>query len=138
MKEHLKLFTDFVNEELNYRFVSDTECHLTRRWYYYNTEDDIVYGSDERPSGDFPLVFENNIEGLCLMSVNIDTLETSFFNGEAEILEYLYENNIGEIDFTSEYSDEIQGFFENFDDTRFILMNGTQIVASTLDVIEEN
>ena len=51
MNEVLK-FDDFVNEELNITRYDNGVCRLSDRWFYYNPEDDIIYGCDEKPVGE--------------------------------------------------------------------------------------
>lgn len=138
MKDFVKKFDIFVNEDLNYEFSSDDECYLTRKWYYYNTEDDIVYGSDEKPYEESPLIFGNNIDNFVLISLNIDTFEVNEYYGEEEIIEFLNKNSLYDVDIKSKHNDDLQNFFETFDDTRFILLDKNRIIAITIDIIEEN
>lgn len=138
MKDFVKKFDIFVNEDLNYEFSSDDECYLTRKWYYYNIEDDIVYGSDEKPYEESPLIFGNNIDNFVLISLNIDTFEVNEYYGEEEIIEFLNKNSLYDVDIKSKHNDDLQNFFETFDDTRFILLDKNRIIAITIDIIEEN
>ena len=48
MNEVLK-FNDFLNEEINITTYDNGVCRLSDRWFYYNLDDDIVYGCDEKP-----------------------------------------------------------------------------------------
>lgn len=139
MERMVQSFKDFLGEELNYMYNSNEECHLTRGWYYYESEDDIVYGSDERPAGRFPIVFSNDSEDWRLMSLNLENLRSETYTGADEIEEYLYENGFdGNFFEIEDDSEEISNFFELFENQRFILLHGTRLVASTLDIIEEN
>lgn len=137
MENKVRKFDDFINEELNIERVSDTECYLTRPWYFYNVEDDIVYGSDTKPLGDFPLVYENNLEDIvCLLVVDLDRLSLSVYTGTEEVLNYL--NNIGYSGETLDDINEIQDFFDFDENSRYMLVDGKQLLASSFDIIEEN
>lgn len=137
MENKVRKFDDFINEELNIERVSDTECYLTRPWYFYNVEDDIVYGSDTKPIGDFPLVYENNLEDVvCLLVVDLDRLSLSVYTGTEEVLNYL--NNIGYSGETLDDINEIQDFFDFDENSRYMLVDGKQLLASSFDIIEEN
>lgn len=137
MENKVRKFDDFINEELNIERVSDTECYLTRPWYFYNVEDDIVYGSDTKPIGDFPMVYENNLEDIvCLLVVDLDRLSLSVYTGTEEVLNYL--NNIGYSGETLDDINEIQDFFDFDENSRYMLVDGKQLLASSFDIIEEN
>ena len=45
-------FDDFVSEELNITRYDNGVCRLSDRWFFYNPEDDIIYGCDNKPVGD--------------------------------------------------------------------------------------
>lgn len=136
MLGYIENFDNFVNEELNLKRVSDDECYLTRNWYYYNADDDIVYGSDEKPYG-CPFMFENNEEyGMRLFVFDLNNGIVSEYSGEEEITNCLSERgyrtfNLGDMN-------GMQDFFENDDHNRYILLDGTRMLASSFDVIEEN
>ena len=137
MENKVRKFDDFINEELNIERVSDTECYLTRPWYFYNVEDDIVYGSDTKPIGDFPMVYENNLEDIvCLLVVDLDRLSLSVYTGTEEVLNYL--NNIGYSGETLDDINEIQDFFDFDENSRYMLVDGKRLLASSFDIIEEN
>ena len=137
MDNFVQKFEDFVNEELNFERISNTECYLTRPWYFYNVEDDIIYGSDTKPIGDFPVVFENNLEDvICLITLNFERLSMSVYTGVDEILGYL--NSIGYDGEDLNDVEGIQDFFDFFDSARYMLLSGKRLVASSFDIIEEN
>jgi hypothetical protein len=137
MEKIVQKFEDFVNEGLNFERISNTECYLTRPWYFYNVEDDIVYGSDTKPIGDFPVVFENNLEGVtCLITLNLDRLSMSVYTGVNEILGYLNSVGYGGEDLND--VEGVQDFFDMDENTRYMLLSGKRLVASSFDVIEEN
>ena len=137
MDNFVQKFEDFVNEELNFERISNTECYLTRPWYFYNVEDDIIYGSDTKPIGDFPVVFENNLEDvICLITLNFERLSMSVYTGVDEILGYL--NSIGYDGEDLNDVEGIQDFFDFFVSARYMLLSGKRLVASSFDIIEEN
>ena len=137
MDNFVQKFEDFVNEELNFERISNTECYLTRPWYFYNVEDDIIYGSDTKPIGDFPVVFENNLEDvICLITLNFERLSMSVYTGVDEILGYL--NSIGYDGEDLNDVEGIQDFFDFFESARYMLLSGKRLVPSSFDIIEEN
>lgn len=137
MDNFVQKFEDFVNEELNFERISNTECYLTRPWYFYNVEDDIIYGSDTKPIGDFPVVFKNNLEDvICLITLDFERLSMSVYTGVDEILGYL--NSIGYDGEDLNDVEGIQDFFDFFETARYMLLSGKRLVASSFDIIEEN
>ena len=137
MDNFVQKFEDFVNEELNFERISNTECYLTRPWYFYNVEDDIIYGSDTKPIGDFPVVFENNLEDvICLITLNFERLSMSVYTGVDEILGYL--NSIGYDGEDLNDVEGIQDFFDFFESARYMLLSEKRLVTSSFDIIEKN
>ena len=153
MNEVLK-FEDFLNEELNVTRYDNGVCRLSDRWFYYNPEDDIIYGSNEKPVGD-DVMFAFNpsscsilLNGeekqydinnpICLIQYIMEDGKVTFYTDGA--LEFL-KSNLGftGTDITSQTSRfKLQDRFEQNDDYRYILIFGDQMIASTFDVIEEN
>lgn len=153
MNEVLK-FEDFLNEELNVTRYDNGVCRLSDRWFYYNPEDDIIYGSNEKPVGD-DVMFAFNpssctilLNGeekqydinnpICLIQYIMEDGKVIFYTDGA--LEFL-KSNLGftSTDITSQSSRfKLQDRFEQSDDYRYILIFGDQLIASTFDVIEEN
>lgn len=131
--EGILKFDDFINEEINLDRVSDTECYLTRPWYYYNPEDDIIYGSDTRPIGDFPVIFENTGDGDRLFTLDLDTMSLSVCDGDDVVAALENMGAAGPDD-----ADTIQDIFDGDDDLRRMLIVGDRLVASSFDIIEEN
>lgn len=134
--EHIQNFEDFINEDINFERVSETECYLTRPWYYYNLDDDIIYGSDEKPSGDYNIVFENEESGTRLFELDLDTNKMTEYTGNDDVVAKINELANKEIDLND--LDMIQQVFENNNDSRYILLDGKRMLASSFDVIEEN
>ena len=153
MNEVLK-FDDFINEELNITRYDNGVCRLSERWFYYNPDDDIIYGCDEKPVGnDFLFAFNpisctillgeeekqydvNN--PICLIQyIMEDGKVTVYTDGALEFLKGLLGFTGTEI--TSQASRfKLQDIFEESDDYRYILVYGDQLIASTFDVIEES
>ena len=152
MNEVLK-FDDFLNEELNVTRYDNGVCRLSDRWFYYNPDDDIIYGCDEKPVGDDVLfafnpssctILLNGEEKqydvnnpICLIQyIMEDGKVTVYTDGALEILKDL---GFTGTDITSQTSKfKLQDIFESGDDYRYILVYGDQLIASTFDVIEEN
>lgn len=152
MNEVLK-FEDFLNEELNVTRYDNGVCRLSDRWFYYNPEDDIIYGSNEKPVGD-DVMFAFNpssctilLNGeekhydinnpICLIQYIMEDGKVIFYTDGA--LEILKDLGFTGTDITSQSSRfKLQDIFEKGDDYRYILIFGDQMIASTFDVIEEN
>ena len=60
MEKTVLNFEDFLNEELNLNTFEDGTCKLSERWFYYNLDDDIIYGSNEKPVLDDNILFAFN------------------------------------------------------------------------------
>ena len=152
MNEVLK-FDDFLNEELNVTRYDNGVCRLSDRWFYYNQEDDIIYGCDEKPVGD-DVMFAFNptsctilLNGeekqydvnnpICLIQYIMEDGKVTFYTDGA--LEFLKGLGFTGTEITSQTSRfKLQDIFEESDDYRYILLYGDQMIASTFDVIEEN
>lgn len=139
MDRYVKSFSEFLNEEINFERISDTECHLTRKWYYYVQDDDIVYGSDTVPSdGVIVVSFEKeDPDSVVMSSIDLNTGEYGKYVGEENVI-----NRINEL-FGEDMTDltdteRIQDILDSADDSRHIILHGRQILASSFDVIEEN
>lgn len=154
MNEVLK-FDDFLNEELNITRYDNGVCRLSERWFYYNPDDDIIYGCDEKPVLGDDVLFAFNpsscsilLNGeekqydvnnpICLIQyIMEDGKVTVYTDGALEFLKDLL--GFTGTDITSQTSRfKLQDIFESDDDCRYILVYGDQLIASTFDVIEEN
>ena len=153
MEKTVLTFDSFVNEELNLTRYDNGVCRLSERWFYYNMEDDIIYGCDEIPTDQSALFSFNPssctiiLDGkeknydvnnpICLIQYNLDDgLVTVYTENTLECL-----NNLGfkGDEITSRQARiQLQDLFEEHDDDKFILIFGDQMIASTFDVIEEN
>ena len=152
MEKTVLNFEDFLNEELNVT-RADGICRFNERWFFYNPEDDIIYGSDEKPVGEEGLFAFNpksctiiiggeekqyNVsDPICLIQYNLDDeLVTVYTDNTLECLNRLGFKGSDITSIQSGY--QIQDLFDRMEDDKFILIYGTQMVASTFDVIEEN
>ena len=154
MNEVLK-FNDFLNEEINITTYDNGVCRLSDRWFYYNLDDDIVYGCDEKPVLNDNILFAFNPVSctvlldseesrydvnnpVCLIHYDLMNNEVFFYTDDA--LEFLQiEYNFPGEDLTSTRSrNRLEYIFQNQDDDKFLLVYEDQLIASTFDVIEEN
>ena len=153
MNEVLK-FDDFLNEELNITRYDNGVCRLSERWFYYNLDDDIIYGSNEKPVLDDNILFAFNpvsctilLDGkeqqydvnnpICLIQYIMEDGKVTVYSDD--VLEFLKGLGFTGTEITSQTSRfKLQDIFESDDDYRYILVYGDQMIASTFDVIEEN
>ena len=154
MFEDVLKFEDFVNEELNVTRYDNGVCRLSERWFYYNPEDDIIYGCDEKPTGD-DVLFAFNPSSctillggeekqydvnnpICLIQYIMEDGKVTVYTDNAlEFLNSMF--NFTGTEITSQTSRyKLQDKFEQDDDSRYILIFGDQMIASSFDVIEEN
>jgi hypothetical protein len=153
MERTVLKFEDFLNEELNLNRFDNGVCRFSERWFYYNPEDDIIYGSDEKPVDENLLFAFNPIsctiildgkekqydinDPVCLIQYNLDDCLVSVYTENTmEVLGKLGFNGTEFLSMSSR--NRIQGIFDREEDDKFILIYGDQMVASTFDVIEEN
>ncbi len=155
MENTVLKFDDFINEELNFTNYDNGVCRLSERWFYYNEEDDIIYGCDEKPVLDEKVVLfafnpvsctiligaeekQYDVNNpICLIQYNLDDNSVGVYTETT--VEYLSEFGFKGTDITSQTSrNQIQDIFENSDENKYILIYGDQLIASTFDVIEEN
>lgn len=155
MEKTVLNFEDFLNEELNLNTFEDGTCKLSERWFYYNLDDDIIYGSNEKPVLDDNILFAFNpvsctilLDGeeqqydvnnpICLIHYDLVNNEVFFYTDNA--LEFLQtEFDFKGNDLTSVRSrHRLEYLFQDQSDDKFILINGNEMIASTFDVIEEN
>lgn len=147
MESFVKSFDDFINEEFNVDRISDVKCYLTKRWYYYDDDSDIVYGSDTKPIDDSIFVFENKLgeTDICLFTLDLNEMELETYNGHDEVGAYLGDI-IGEenvvIDDTGwiddDFLNKIQDYFDDGVSTRSMLIMGNRVLASSFDIVEND
>lgn len=152
MENNILNFSDFLNEDLNFTNVNGI-CKLESRWFYYVPDDDIIYGSDDIPVGDDKLFSFNPISceiilggkkkkydvnnPICLIKYNIDENEVTVYTDDA--MNFLKSLGFDGDDIQSQQSsNKLNDLFETFEDDKYILLYGNQMIASTFDVIEEN
>lgn len=149
-------FDDFckINEELNYRITNDT-IEFIDRWFYYDYDDEIVYGCDEIPTSEKCMFafnpgsceviydkekFEYDINNpICIITLKLDkSNEFSVYTEKA------YDFLKSEIKYNSSGGDIrndrtlLQELIEKKYDYRILIIYGKELVASTFDIIEEN
>lgn len=155
MEKSVLKFDEYVNEELNLTQYDNGVCRLSERWFFYNLEDDIIYGCDEKPILNDNILFAFNpvsctilLDGeeqnydvnnpICLIHYDLVNDEVIVYTENA--LEYLQvELNFPGEDITSVRSrHRLEYLFQDQNDDKYILIYGDQLIASTFDVIEEN
>lgn len=149
----VKCFEEFLNEELNFTTFETGVCRLSARWFYYNPDDDIIYGSDERPVSDDVLFAFNPISCIFTMNgeekrydvsdpiilVKYDVEKDEVIVYTSGVIDYLKSLGFsGNSIISKSNRNEINDIFDEFDDIKHLLLYGDQLVASTFDVIEEN
>lgn len=153
MDRKILRFSEYVNEEVNFVRSEGGMCQLNERWFFYNQEDDIIYGSDDKPVGDGILFAFNPVSctvitggdetkydvnnPVCLIHYDMKKERVSVYSENAsDMLESIGFSG-GDIT-SSQSANRIQDVFEKYEDDRYILIYGKRLVASTFDVIEEN
>ena len=53
----IKKFVEFIEEELNYTTTSYGDIEFETRWFYYEPEDEIIYGCDLLPEKNYLFAF---------------------------------------------------------------------------------
>lgn len=150
-------FDEFVNEELNIQSIDGGLCKFEDRWFYYDPDDDIIYGSDTCPNDVADGFAFNPVKGivvvsdsddfiygndsLCLISYNMDSGEVRVFTDES-LVDWFDDNGIvlnGDEPDAEEIYEIYSVFNRNQEDgMKYILIRGNLMIASTFDVIEEN
>ena len=137
-------FDDYLNEELNLTRYDNGVCRLSERWFYYEPEDDIIYGCNEKPvdkmfafnpvsctiilNGDEKQYDVNNPICLIRYEFNDDGDRVTVYTDNT--LKYLGEIGFNGTEITSQQSrNKIQDIFEMTDDDikslKIPLMGGT-------------
>ena len=148
----VKSFAEYINEDLNI-IKSGNDCELATKWFYYNQDDDIIYGCDEKPVGGDVMFAFNPVSCIFIMNG-----EEKKYDPEDPILLVKYDlekdevvayttyalNFLHTIGFNNNDIDSYEGrtklgdIFENDEDTKYFLIYGTKLIASTFDFIEES
>lgn len=146
-------FNEFLNEELNITRYDNDVCRFSDRWFFYNQDDDIIYGCNEKPASN-DILFSFNPSSctvilggeekqydvnnpLCLIHYNLSDETVSIFTEDA--IKFLNDIGFNGSEVTSLQSrNKLQDMFELQEDDKYLLIYGDQMLASTFDVIEEN
>lgn len=151
-----KTFSEFINEDYNL-IVSDLgDITFEDRWFYYEPDDEIIYGCDFEPVDTKCLFYFNpkscevvmNGEKysydvnnpVLLISLELKPNEVKMYKDE-NVSEYLGELGVPvDLDMQSMRGKEkIQKVFDNLDDKyRILLIYGERLIATTFEIIEEN
>lgn len=151
----VKKFYEFLEEDLNYTTSSLGGIEFEDRWFYYEPDDEIIYGCDESPANDTKNVFYFNPrqcvvgmggeqqqydvnDPICLITCSMSDNEIKVYT--TDVFEYLetlgYDSGKNIED--KHNIQEIQSLFDGDDDYRFLLIYGNKLIATTFDIIEEN
>lgn len=152
----VKNFYDFINEDLNYNISELGDIEFENRWFYYEPEDEIIYGSDVEPVNVENLFYFNpktcvihiddkeyeyDINNPCLIITCSNDNEVKMYK-EDKVFEYLEEELGCDLNFdvqSQEGKKKIQKLFDNLDDEmRILFLYGTKVISTTFDIIEEN
>lgn len=145
-------FQDFLNEDLNLMIdVGSGDMSFSDRWFYYDKEDEIIYGCDEEPVNVTCLFYFNPKECVIIIDgqevkydINnpICLIEYHFKGNEVRIYTDDVEDRLDELGYKGQSLDRgdwIQKIFDKFDeDRKYLLMYGNKLIATTFDIIEEN
>ena len=152
----IKNFKEVLEEELNYTTSSLGDIEFYDRWFYYEPEDEIIYGCDDKPVNQNSLFFFNpkscevyyndekkeyDVNNPCLIiSFEFETNEVKMYEGD-NVFSYLEEFGI-QLSFDIQSSSgkkKIQSVFDNLDDKyKLLFIYGNRLIATTFDIIEEN
>lgn len=151
----IRSFEEFLYEEYNYT-VDGGNIILGDRWFYYDQEDEIIYGSDEKPLGSDVLFFFNpkscevyfgeekkeyDVNNpVLLISYELDSDEFKMYGGD-DVFDKLKELGLpSNYDIRSQMGIEktINQFNKLEDKYKLLLIYGNELLASTFDIIEEN
>ena len=148
-------FKDFINEDLNYTMSEELgTIELSKnRWFYYDDEDEILYGSDtSETKGEFsinPESCEIYVRGkqvqydinnpICLIEYKLDSGEIKVYTDKMieyiQSLGYKGDSNIE----NPQNQKKIQKIFDDLDEEyRFLLIYGNKLSSTTFVIIEEN
>ena len=151
----IKSFEEYINEDFNYTIKGGCIV-LEARWFYYDQDDEIIYGSSEMPVNPDVLFYfspkscevyfgkekrEYDVNNpLLLISYELDSDEFKMYAGN-EVLDRLEELGLQmNYDIRSQVGTEkTNDKFEELEDKyKLLLIYGNELLASTFDIIEEN
>lgn len=151
----IKSFEEYINEDYNYT-IKGGNIVLEDRWFYYDQDDEIIYGSDEMPVNPDVLFYfspkscevyfgkekqEYDVNNpILLISYELDSDEFKMYAGDDVF------NRLEELGLQVNYNmRSLMGMgktcdkFEELEDRyKLLLIYGNELLASTFDIIEEN
>lgn len=148
-------FEDFIKEGYNLNTDELGDITFEDRWFYYDSDDEIIYGCDYEPVDKTCLFYFNPksceivINGkkilydinnpICLIYYKIKNDEIRIYTDNTiKFLKKLgYMNFNNDIESMSSRN-EIQKIFDNIDDLKLLLIKGNKLISSTFDIIDEN
>lgn len=149
----VKNFFEYIEEEYNYITSELGDITFSDRWFYYEPDDEIIYGCDEEPVNQECLFYFNpkscevvvdehvhNYDlnnPLCLIVYKYENNEVKFYEGE-HVQDYLESLGYESDDNYEKHKKVIQDIFDKNEDFKFLLMYGNDLLATTFDIIEEN
>lgn len=153
----VKSFAEFLEENYNYTTSDFGDIEFEDRWFYYDSDDEIIYGSDEKPVNKTCLFYFNpksceiylggnrykyDINNPCLIiTCQIETDEIKLYK-EDNVFEYLEHLGNQSLNFDIQSKDgkrRIQKMFDDVgDDYRILFIYGSRLIGTTFDIIEEN
>lgn len=139
-----------LDEGLNYK-ITDDLVEFENRWFYYDKEDEILYGCDTQPTkGVFsfnPVAckviydgdeFEYDVNSpICIITYKLD--KPNDFAVYTKHYDKFLSEKYG-YSGTNIFNDreKLQEYIEKDSDYRILIVDGRKLVASTFDIIDEN
>lgn len=148
-------FEDFIEERYNLNTDELGDITFEDRWFYYDSDDEIIYGCDYEPVDKTCLFYFNPrscevvINGkkiqydinnpICLIYYKIKNGDVRVYTDDT--MKFL--KKLGYMNFNMDIESmssrhNIQKIFDNFDDLRLLLIKGNKLISSTFDIIDEN
>lgn len=151
----IETFAEFINEDFFYTTDIITDFTFGDRWFYYEEDDEILYGCDEQPVdikslfyfnpktcsiyvGDKKVEYDIN-NPLCLIRYFYKDDEIKIYKDD-DVIKYFDSigHNINGDILSKNNRNKIQNLFvEQEEKGKQILIYGTELLASTFDIIEE-
>lgn len=148
-------FENFIEEGYNLNTDELGDITFEDRWFYYNSDDEIIYGCDNEPVNETYLFYFNpkscevvmngkkiqyDINNpVCLIYYKIKTDEVRIYTNDT--MKFL--NKLGYSNFNNDIESmtnkhKIQEIFDNLEDLKLLLIKGNKLISSTFDIIDEN
>ena len=139
-----------LEEGLNYK-ITDDLVEFENRWFYYDEEDEILYGSDVQPTkGVFSFnpvackvlydgdCFEYDVNSpKCIITYKLDK-PNDFAVYTKHYDKFLFEKYGYKGTDIFKDREKLQEYLEADTDYRIMIVDGKKLVASTFDIIDEN